>query len=108
MLNIMRIGVRPGYSPRLWQRLISAAMLASVDNEGAALFSEDLSRIDWGAFKGSTSLTSVTLPEGLTSIGDCAFEGCSSLTSVTFPEGLANIGCDAFHGTVFYHLPRGP
>ena len=93
MLNIMRSGV-----PRLWQRLISAAMLASVDNEGAALFSEDLSRIDWGAFKGSTSLTSVTLPEGLTSIGDCAFEGCSSLTSVTFPEGLANIGCDAFYG----------
>jgi hypothetical protein len=30
-----------------------------------------------GAFAGCTSLTSITLPDSLTSIGDYAFEGCS-------------------------------
>ena len=36
------------------------------------------------AFKGCTSLTSVSLPVA-TNIGLCAFEGCTSLTSVSLP-----------------------
>ncbi|MCI9502433.1 MAG: leucine-rich repeat protein, partial [Hungatella sp.] len=43
-------------------------------------------------------LTSVTLPEGLTSIGNNAFAGCSGLTSVTLPEGLTSIGYSVFYG----------
>lgn len=34
----------------------------------------------------------VTIPEGVTSIGDSAFNGCESLTSVTIPEGVTIIG----------------
>ena len=49
------------------------------------------------AFKGCSSLVSITLPEGLTSIGNYAFEGCSSLASVTLPEGLTSIGNNAFY-----------
>ena len=41
---------------------------------------------------GCTGLTSVTFPEGLTSIGERAFYECTGLTSVTFPEGLTSIG----------------
>lgn len=44
-----------------------------------------------------TSLTSITLPEGLTSIGAEAFYYCSSLTSITLPEGLTSIGSSAFY-----------
>ena len=40
-------------------------------------------------------MTSVTLPDGLHSIGDDAFSYCS-LTSVTFPDGLYSIGDRAF------------
>ena len=43
------------------------------------------------------SITSVTLPEGLQSIGAYAFCGCP-LTSVTLPEGLQSIGANAFRG----------
>jgi hypothetical protein len=37
-----------------------------------------------GAFYGCTSLTSVTIPNGVTSIGEYTFQSCTSLTSVTF------------------------
>ena len=50
------------------------------------------------AFRGCSSLTSVTIPEGVTSIGYCAFSGCTGLTSVTLPSSLTNIGAEAFYG----------
>ena len=48
------------------------------------------------AFYGCDALTSVTLPDGLTSIDDHAFYGCYSLTSVTLPDSLTFIGNYAF------------
>ena len=48
------------------------------------------------AFQGCSSLTSITIPEGVTSIGYYAFLGCSSLTSVTIPESVTYIGNSAF------------
>ena len=46
---------------------------------------------DW-AFSGCTALTSVTIPSGVTSIGGWAFSGCTALTSVTIPSGVTSIG----------------
>lgn len=45
------------------------------------------------------SLTSLTVPAGVTEIGDRAFLNCFDLTSVTVPKGLVRIGNDAFNGT---------
>ena len=36
-------------------------------------------------------LTSITLPDSLTSIGVRAFSDCSSLTSITLPNSLTSI-----------------
>ena len=44
------------------------------------------------AFFDCTSLTSVTIPEGVTSIGNYAFEGCTSLASITIPASVTSIG----------------
>jgi len=41
-------------------------------------------------------LTSITIPEGVTSIGDEAFSNCYGLTSITIPERVTSIGKDAF------------
>ena len=40
--------------------------------------------------------TDVTVPPGVTAIGDRAFRQCGELTSVVLPEGLRRIGDDAF------------
>ncbi|MBQ4143359.1 MAG: leucine-rich repeat domain-containing protein, partial [Thermoguttaceae bacterium] len=47
---------------------------------------------------GCTSLTSVTIPNSVTSIGNYAFFLCKSLTSVTIPESVTSIGNSAFIG----------
>jgi len=43
-----------------------------------------------------TSLTSVTIPGSVRYIDDLAFDGCRNLTSVEFSEGLEGIGMSAF------------
>ncbi len=41
---------------------------------------------------------SITIPDGVTSIGDGAFSGCYKLANVTIPNSITNIGIDAFRG----------
>ena len=42
------------------------------------------------------SLTSINLPDSVTSIGDSAFEWCSSLTNINIPHNVTCIGDKAF------------
>lgn len=51
-----------------------------------------------GAFAGCFGLTSVTIQNGVKSIGDSAFENCSSLTNVTIPASVKKLGKGAFRG----------
>ena len=52
--------------------------------------------IPQSAFQGCRSLTSVTIPDGVTSIEDFAFLHCSGLTNMTIPNSVAYIGLCAF------------
>ena len=53
--------------------------------------------IGYGAFRGCTGLSSVTIPNSVTGIGEFTFSGCS-LTSVKIPSSVTNIGIGAFEG----------
>lgn len=61
-------------------------------------------------FKGCSDLTNVTLPEGITEIKTDFFDGCSSLTQVNIPSTVTSIGSGAFNGCtdlVTVSLPVG-
>ena len=72
----------------------TCSLLTAVDLSPAT----KLTVIQGTTFQNCTSLTSLTLPENLDSIGTSAFLKCSSLTSVTLPEKLRAIGIQAFRG----------
>ncbi len=68
-------------------------------------YSEQISSISVGegitslgnsAFHNLTNVSSVSLPESLTEIDDFAFEGCESLQSLKIPNGVEKIGDGAF------------
>ena len=58
----------------------------------------NISTICTNAFVGCTSLTTIAIPDSVTSIGWCAFRGCTSLTTIAIPDSVAAIHYRAFRG----------
>jgi hypothetical protein len=54
--------------------------------------------IGYGTFRNCIALTSITLPNSVTSIANNAFQNCSSLTRITLPNSLIIIGVQLFLG----------
>ena len=48
------------------------------------------------AFNSCYSLSSIAIPNGITSIGSNAFVSCYKLSSITFPDGITSIGGQMF------------
>lgn len=70
----------------------SISVPETVTNNGTEY---SVTKIGEYAFKGST-VTSVSMPEGITSIEYDAFSECQNLESVTLPESLTTLGYSAF------------
>ena len=58
---------------------------------------QDVTSIGEGAFYDCRSLSSVVIPNSVTSIGSSAFNGCYSLSSVVIPNSVTSIGSSAFY-----------
>ena len=49
-------------------------------------------------FQGFTGITSIVIPDSVTSIGGSAFSGCTSLAEIVIPDSVTSIGGFAFSG----------
>ena len=64
------------------------------------------------AFRDCSGLTSITIPDSVTSVLNYAFQDCSSLTSVTIGNSVTLIGDSAFYNcssltSVTFENPKG-
>ena len=70
--------------------------LASSSYLTTVVLPQTVTSIGNNAFISCGLLTSVNLPSGLTSIGDSAFANCSNLTPLTVPAGVTNLPASCF------------
>ena len=71
---------------------------------------DTVTSLGYSAFRGCASLTSVTLPDTLTEIGESAFACCTSLESIVIPESVECLGESAFEeckNLTSVNLPAG-
>ena len=57
---------------------------------------DSVTSIGNSVFRGCTNLASVNIPNSVNSIGSFAFDSCSSLASVNIPNGVTSIAMNAF------------
>jgi len=96
------------YTSGDWQYTISngeATITGYTGSGGAVAIPSDVDGVpvkkvgnEWPPIFGypNTSVTSINIPNSVTSIGDYAFLGCASLTSVNIPNSVTSIGSSAF------------
>lgn len=101
-------------SPLTWEVVDGKAIVktCSKDASGEVVIPETLdgapvAAIAADAFKGCNKITSVVIPEGVTTIGEKAFENCTSLKTVTLPKSLVMVDKDAFDGTIVKDVNYG-
>ena len=59
-------------------------------------FNSYYKQINTSTFSNCSSLTSINIPNGFTSIGSSAFSGCSSLQNISIPNSVTSIGSSVF------------
>lgn len=74
------------------------------NGKGVITFKNDLSEVPASMFQSCTTLSSVTLPESIRTIGNSAFNGCIRLSSVTMQEGVKSISNYAFRQCTFTEI----
>ena len=78
--------------------IIGFEMFSYCNNLTSIVLPNGVTSIVYDAFVGCYNLTSITIPDGVTSIGGGVFRNCMSLTSITIPDGVTSIERGVFNG----------
>ena len=77
---------------------IGAGAFMECTNISSVTIPNSVTSIENATFQGCTRLISITIPNSVTSIGAGAFEDCKNLPSITIPNSVTSIGEHAFYG----------
>lgn len=77
--------------------IISEYAFSQCTSLSLVTISDGVETIKSGAFQACTQLPEITLPDSVTTINDHIFSGCSNLTAVSLSNNIATIPQDAFH-----------
>ena len=77
---------------------IGAGAFMECTNISSVTIPNSVTSIENATFEGCTRLISITIPNSVTSIGAGAFEDCKNLPSITIPNSVTSIGEHAFYG----------
>ena len=103
--NLSIIGVGEMYNYDYWDN--PAPWSVYVDELTSVSLSEGVTTVGSSTFYGLTNLSKVSLPNTITQIHSRAFEGCDTLTDIIIPSTVTTIGAFAFEGTSIssLHIP---
>ena len=93
--HIKRVIIGKGLKTIGYQSFANSTLLESVEIDTAC----ELETIDFRAFYNCTNLSSINLPNTITSMGQGAFHNCSNLGSINISTSLTNIGADLFRSS---------
>ncbi|MBR5515912.1 MAG: leucine-rich repeat domain-containing protein, partial [Clostridia bacterium] len=78
-------------------------LLRVEDFHGSITVNQDIKHICGGAFSDDIHITSITIPDGVISIGDIAFEFCV-IKNIVIPDSVTSIGYGAFRECPFLEM----
>jgi hypothetical protein len=91
--NMYMTGLVPE-EEKLWDTLEGDVVIPGIFEYGGATY--QTTEIAADAFRGYHAMESVTIPEGVTSIGGYAFDRCTGIKEIRLPDSLTHLGAAAF------------
>ena len=86
------------YSIRKGTKIICDMAFYECSSLNSVIIPDGITSIGDGAFSACSSLTDIVIPDSVTSIGESAFEDCTSLKSLVIPDNVVNIKGNPFSG----------